>query len=75
MLTRLDELKEPSEPSTEHWSEMTDQPAKPEELKELFGEGFSDEYQAEAQERWGETDAWKQSADRTNATPRRTGPR
>ena len=44
---------------------MSDQPATPEELKELFGDGFTDEYQAEAQERWGETDAWKQSADRT----------
>ncbi|MDN5796287.1 MAG: MerR family transcriptional regulator [Intrasporangium sp.] len=45
--------------------EMSDQPATTEELKELFGDGFKDEYQAEAQERWGETDAWKQSAART----------
>jgi DNA-binding transcriptional MerR regulator len=45
--------------------EMSEQPATPEELKELFGDGFKDEYQAEAQERWGETDAWKQSAART----------
>jgi hypothetical protein len=44
---------------------MSEQPATPEELKELFGDGFKDEYQAEAQERWGETDAWKQSAART----------
>ena len=45
--------------------EMNEQPATREELKEIFGDGFSDEYQAEAQERWGGTDAWKQSARRT----------
>ena len=45
--------------------EMSDQPASPQEMKELFGDGFKDEYQAEAKERWGETDAWKQSAART----------
>ncbi len=44
---------------------MNEQPATHEDLKEVFGDGFSDEYQAEAQERWGETDAWKQSARRT----------
>ena len=45
--------------------EMNDQPATTEDLKELFGDGFEDEYQQEAQERWGETDAWKQSQSRT----------
>jgi len=45
--------------------EMNEQPATQEDLKEVFGDGFSDEYEAEAQERWGETDAWKQSARRT----------
>ena len=44
---------------------MTNQPATPEEMKEIFGDGFSDEYQQEAEDRWGETDAWKQSASRT----------
>lgn len=43
---------------------MTNQPATPEDLKELFGDGFQDS-QAEAQERWGDTDAWKQSRQRT----------
>ena len=37
------------------------------EQRELFGDGFSEEYEAEAQERWGHTDAWKQSAARTAA--------
>ena len=46
---------------------MQDRPATTEELKELFGDGFSEEYQAEAQERWGESDAWKQSKRRTDS--------
>ncbi|TQM64461.1 MerR family transcriptional regulator [Humibacillus xanthopallidus] len=46
--------------------EMDERPATTAELKELFGDGFSDDYQQEAQERWGETDAWKQSAARTS---------
>lgn len=37
-----------------------------EEQRELFGEGFSDEYAAEAEERWGGTDAWRQSQERTS---------
>ncbi|MGO1165058.1 MAG: MerR family transcriptional regulator [Janibacter sp.] len=45
-------------------AEMNDQPATTEDLKELFGDGYSDEYQAEAQERWGDTDKWKQSQER-----------
>ena len=40
-----------------------------EEMTEMFGEMFDgfnpDEYEAEVQERWGETDAYKQSAART----------
>ncbi len=34
------------------------------EQKELFGDGFSEDYAAEAQERWGESDMWKQSQSR-----------
>jgi DNA-binding transcriptional MerR regulator len=34
------------------------------EQRELFGDAFSDEYEAEAEERWGGTDAWKQSRQR-----------
>ncbi|MFC5137047.1 MerR family transcriptional regulator [Actinomycetospora rhizophila] len=37
----------------------------PDEQRELFGEGFKEEYQQEAQERWGDTDAWRQSQQRT----------
>ena len=38
----------------------------PEEQKELFGEGFSEEHAREAEERWGDTDAWRQSRERTS---------
>jgi MerR family transcriptional regulator, thiopeptide resistance regulator len=38
-----------------------------EEQVEIFGTtAFSEEYAAEAEERWGETDAWKQSAQRVS---------
>jgi DNA-binding transcriptional MerR regulator len=37
-----------------------------EEQRELFGEGFSDEFATEAEERWGDSDAWKQSQRRTS---------
>ena len=40
-------------------------PATTEELKEMFGDGFGEDYPAEAQERWGDSDAWRQSAGRT----------
>jgi DNA-binding transcriptional MerR regulator len=44
---------------------MTGTDLTPEEQKELFGEGFSEEYAREAEARWGDTDAWRQSRDRT----------
>ena len=39
----------------------------PEERFEIFGDGFSEEYQTEAEQRWGETEAWAQSQRRTAA--------
>lgn len=42
---------------------MTDQPATDADLKEIFGE----DYAQEAEQRWGGTDAWRQSASRTKA--------
>jgi len=44
---------------------MDNQPAKTEDLKELFGDGYQEEYQDEAERRWGDTDMWKQSQERT----------
>ena len=37
----------------------------PEERFELFGDGFSEDYEREAEERWGDTEAWAQSQRRT----------
>ncbi len=67
ILTRLDELHElvgAIDAALER--HMTDQPATTEDLKEMFGDGYGEEYAAEAQARWGETDAWKQSKQRTS---------
>jgi DNA-binding transcriptional MerR regulator len=49
--------------------EMNHQPASTEDMKELFGDGFQDG-QAEAESRWGDTDAWKQSQRRTKGYTR-----
>ena len=35
------------------------------ELKDLFGDSYDEGYQQEAEQRWGESDAWKQSKRRT----------
>jgi DNA-binding transcriptional MerR regulator len=55
LLTALDQALE---------NAMTDQPATPDDMRALFGDQF-DDYQDEARQRWGETDAWKQSEQRT----------
>ena len=44
--------------------EMNHEPATAEDLTQLFGEGFEDA-QAEAEQRWGDSDAWQQSQQRT----------
>ena len=55
---------------------MNEQPATTEDLKELFGDGFKDEYQQEAQERWGETRRVEAvGRPGRSATRRPTGPR
>ena len=46
--------------------EMTGINLTKQEQKELFGDNFSDDYAQEAEQRWGETDAWKQSQKRTS---------
>ena len=66
VLTRLDELTglvAALDRALE--AQVNRTPLTPEEQKELFGEGFSEEYAREAQERWGDTDAWRQSRERT----------
>ncbi|MGD8149180.1 MerR family transcriptional regulator [Ornithinimicrobium sp. Y1694] len=62
----LDELVRSIDAALER--EMTGYRITREEQREIFGENFTDDfddYQAEAQERWGETEAWKQSSQRT----------
>ena len=39
----------------------------PEERFEIFGPNYSEDYEREAEERWGETEAWTQSQRRTSA--------
>ncbi|GAA2735081.1 MerR family transcriptional regulator [Pedococcus aerophilus] len=65
VMTRLDEMRDlvvAIDRALER--EMNDQPVTTEDMKELFGEGFYDS-QDEAEQRWGQTDAWKQSQQRT----------
>ncbi|SDO37454.1 DNA-binding transcriptional regulator, MerR family [Nakamurella panacisegetis] len=38
----------------------------PEEKFEIFGPNYSEDYEAEAQQRWGDTEAWQQSQSRTS---------
>ena len=38
----------------------------PEEKFEIFGPNYSEDYEVEAQQRWGDTDAWRQSQQRTS---------
>src|SRR6187431_1146851 len=57
VMNRLDELTEivvAIDRALER--EMEERPATTAELTELFGDGFTDEYEQEAEERWGETD-------------------
>lgn len=51
----------------EQEDDMTDRPATDAELRELFGTGFDDTYAQEAEERWGDSEAWAQSRSRTSA--------
>ena len=37
----------------------------PEEKFEIFGPNYSEDHETEAEQRWGDTDAWKQSQQRT----------
>jgi len=39
----------------------------PEEKFEIFGPGYSEDYETEAEQRWGNTPAWSQSQSRTSA--------
>jgi len=65
VMTRLDELHELVDAIDRALEmDMADQPLTAQEMQDLFGESF-EEHQAEAEQRWGDTDAWKQSQRRT----------
>jgi len=50
---------------------MNDTPLTDAELGELLGDGFDDTWRAEAEARWGDTDAWRESRRRTATHTRR----
>ncbi|WP_433784359.1 MerR family transcriptional regulator [Actinomycetospora sp. CA-101289] len=67
VMSRLDELGElvtAIDRALE--AEVSGMQLTPEEQRELFGEDFKEEYQEEARERWGDTEAWRQSQERTS---------
>jgi MerR family transcriptional regulator, thiopeptide resistance regulator len=67
VMSRLDELKDlvtALDRALE--AEMSGVNLTREEQRELFGDGFSEDYQREARERWGDTEAWRQSRERTS---------
>jgi DNA-binding transcriptional MerR regulator len=67
VMSRLDEMRElvaAIDRALE--KEMSGTKLTKEEQNELFGDGFSDDYAEEAEQRWGDTDAWKQSQSRTS---------
>ncbi len=55
----------PNQASPNQERTMTYQISK-DELKELFGDGYDEAYEVEAEQRWGETEAWAQSRARTS---------
>lgn len=44
---------------------MNNKTATPEDMRDIFGDGFDEDLQAEVENRWGDTAAWEQSAKRT----------
>lgn len=67
VMSRIDEMKGLVEAIDQALEKaMTNTPMTDDDMRELFGAGF-DDYQAEAEERWGETPEWKESQRRTRS--------
>lgn len=65
VMTRLDEMRElVAAIDNALEKETNNQPMTDADMRELFGDSF-DDYQAEAEDKWGDTDAWKRSQQRT----------
>ncbi|MGI8948600.1 MAG: MerR family transcriptional regulator [Ornithinimicrobium sp.] len=66
VMARMDQLGElVASIDTALEAQMTGYQITKDEQRELFGDAFDDDYAAEAEQRWGETDAWAQSQQRT----------
>jgi MerR family transcriptional regulator, thiopeptide resistance regulator len=67
VLSRLDEMRDLVRAIDRALEkEMSGMRLTKEEQKELFGDGFSEDYADQAEHQWGETEAWKQSQRRTS---------
>ena len=65
VLSRLDEMRDLVTALDQALEkEMSGTKLNKDEQKELFGDGFSDEYADEAEKRWGESEPWEQSQKR-----------
>lgn len=67
VMSRLDEMKDLVEAIDQALEKaMANTPMTDDDMRELFGEGF-DDYQAEAEQKWGQTAEWKESQRRTKS--------
>jgi DNA-binding transcriptional MerR regulator len=67
VMSQLDEMKDLIEAIDQALEKaMTNTPMTDDDMRELFGEGF-DDYQAEAEQKWGETAEWQESQRRTKS--------
>lgn len=67
VMARLDELKDLVEAIDQVLEKaMTNTPMTDDDMRELFGDSF-DDYQAEAERKWGDTEEWKESQRRAKS--------
>ena len=67
VMSRLDELQDLVEAIDQALEKaMTNTPMTDDEMRELFGEGF-DDYQTEAEQKWGDTAEWMESQRRAKS--------
>lgn len=67
VMSRLDEMQDLVDAIDQALEKaMTNTPMTDDDMRELFGEGF-DDYQAEAEQKWGTSDEWQESQRRTKS--------
>lgn len=67
VMSQLDEMKDLVEAIDQALEKaMANTPMTDDDMRELFGEGF-DDYQAEAEQKWGQTAEWKESQRRAKS--------